>query len=201
MKFLMDMKVKKGVVLGLMERLDEYCSKHNLWLVEKISKGFSSEVFLAENEKGKQFALKIEKDKSRRVDMAEKEARFLALANTVSVGPRFFGFDKKNRVLSLKFIDGKTFNNWLFEENPPKKVLEKFVKELLRQAEKLDKIGLSHGQLAGKGKNILVRKNLPVIIDFEKASVLRPARNANQVRGLLFENPNSAIAKKVKGII
>jgi len=66
----------------------------------------------------------------------------------------------------------------------------------------MDEIGLDHGQLAGKGANIIVKRNLrPVIIDFEKASQKRKCHNVNQLKSFLFRNPNSEIAKKVKEII
>ena len=100
----------------------------------------------------------------------------------------------------MEFIKGKTFNEWLFA-NPSKKELEKCLNELFLQAKKLDEIGLDHGQLAGKGKNILVRNGLPVIIDFEKASQNRKCHNCTQLEAFIYRNPNSAIAKKINEIL
>lgn len=193
----MDMKVKEPVSSSS-ERLDSFVSSRNLRVLKRLSKGYSSEVFLTENEDRKQFALKIEKDKSPRKNMAQKEAQNLLLANSVGIGPRLFGFDPAARAVLMEFVDSIPFGKWLFEKKTSKKTLEKFVKELLAQAQKLDYIGLSHGQLAGKGKNILARNNKPVIIDFEKASTSRRCRNKNQVIGFLFRNPNSRIAEKVR---
>ena len=65
----------------------------------------------------------------------------------------------------------------------------------------MDEIGLDHGQLAGKGRNILVRKNRPVIIDFEKASQVRKPGNFSQLKSFLFLNPHSSISGKVKEIL
>ena len=168
------------------------------FVVEKISKGYSSDVFLVKDENGKRFALKAEKLKSPRKDMAGKEALHLLFVNGFGIGPALECFDTAQRVVVLEFVDGVTFDRWLFREKPGKKVLSAFVEELLEQGGTLDRIGISHGQLAGKGRNILVAKNRPVIIDFEKASATRRCRNKNQLRALLFENPNSRIARKVK---
>ncbi len=185
----------------MQQRLESFLAEHKLSLVKKISKGYVSEVFLVKNSRGKKFALKIEKEKSPRKNMAEKEAKNLALANLAGIGPRLESFDAKTRTVLMEFVDGPTFAHWLFEKNPSKKALEKFIGALLLQAQKLDEIRLSHGQIAGLGKNILVRKNLPVIIDFEKASIVRRCRNKNQVESLLFRNPHSDIAKKVNGVL
>lgn len=185
----------------MQERLNEFLKENSLELIEKISKGHSSEVFLVQNSKGEKFALKIEKEKSPRKEMVEREVQNLKLANSVSVGPKLVSFDKEKKIILIEFIDGKTFSEWLFESSPNRKILEAFLKELFSQAKKLDEIGLDHGQLAGKGKNILVRNNHPVIIDFEKASTNRRVHNLTQLDSFIYRNPNSAITKKVKEIL
>lgn len=184
----------------LEERLSDFAEKNRLQVVKQISKGYSSRIFLVKNSSGKEFALKIEKEKSRRVEMAEKEASNLQKANFAGVGPRLCSFDSENRCILMEFIEGRTFSEWLFS-NPSKKGLEEFLEQLFEQATNLDSVGLSHGQLAGKGKNILVRKGKPVIIDFEKASQNRRARNVYQLLSFLFLNKHSAIAKKINEIV
>ncbi|MBI2598481.1 MAG: hypothetical protein HYW50_04765 [Candidatus Diapherotrites archaeon] len=181
--------------------LDEFLKRSGLRVLKQISKGYSSIVFLAKNKEGKMFVLKVEKPKSPRKNMVQKEASNLALANSAKIGPRLFSFDEKARTILMEFVNGVTFAGWLFEKKPSKKQLKKFVKNLLLQAKKLDEIGLDHGQLAGKGANILVRNGLPVIIDFEKASQVRKCHNETQLRSFLFENPNGAVAKKVRKIL
>ena len=189
----------------LSKRLKDFSEKNSLLILEKVSKGYSSEIHKAKTKEGKIIAVKIERDKSPRKDMCRKEAENLALANSVSVGPKLFYSDIENRAIAMEFIDGITFNKWLFESSPSKEHLKHFFYSLFLQAKKLDGLHLSHGQLAGKGKNILVVGNgkffEPVIIDFEKASVLRKPRNTKQLAGLLFANKNSEMCKKVKKIL
>lgn len=177
--------------------VQDFLAKRKLVLAEKISKGYSSEVFLVKNLRGARFALKVEKENSSRKNLVQKEASNLKSANSVGIGPKLIGFDEHAGVVLMEFVDGTTFSEWLFEKNPSKKELKKFVEKLLQQGKLLDKTGLDHGQLAGSGKNILVRKCLPVIIDFEKASQTRKCHNKNQLQSFLFKNPNSEIAKKV----
>ena len=189
-------------MINFPKNLSDFLKKEKMSLVKKIAKGFSSEVFLVK--KGKNFfALKIEKVKSRREEMAEREVKNLKKANSVNIGPLLYAFDLEKRIILMEFIKGKTFSEWLFglkKNKENKRKLEKFIKALLVQAEKLDGIGLDHGQLAGRGANILVRKNLPVIIDFEKASDKRKCHNTKVLESFLFKNPHSAITKKVKEI-
>ncbi|MFH1256197.1 MAG: RIO1 family regulatory kinase/ATPase [Candidatus Diapherotrites archaeon] len=169
-------------------------------VIEKISKGYSSEVFLAKDSRGKLFALKKEKAKSTRHEMVKKEAGNLRLANSVGVGPKLVDFSEKEKWILMEFIEGKTFSEWLFKGKPARKELAAFLRELFAQAEKLDAIGLDHGQLAGKGKNILVRKGKPVIIDFEKASPKRKPHNVTQLASFIVLNRNGAVAGKVRKI-
>lgn len=190
---------------ALEKRLNDFSGKNSLAVTGKISKGYSSEIYKAKTCDGKTIAVKIEKDKSPRKDMCRKESENLRLANSVSVGPKLFYSDLEDRAIAMEFIDGITFNKWLFESSPPKAQLKHFLYELFLQAKKLDDIHLSHGQLAGKGKNILVVKRNdifePVIIDFEKASCLRKPRNTKQLASLLFTNRHSKMVKKVLSII
>jgi putative serine/threonine protein kinase len=179
-------------------RLRVFLEKKGLFLVKTLAKGFSSRVFLVKDGKGKKFAVKLERFDSPRKDQVEREARNLMKVNRERIGPKLVAWSKKERALLLEYVEGPTFSAWLLEKHPAKKEVKKVVKALLRQAKKLDCMHLDHGQLAGKGKNILVRKALPVILDFEKASEKRKPHNVSQLKAFLFCNPHSAIAKKVR---
>lgn len=183
------------------ERLEGFLKEKKLELIEKISKGYSSEIYLVRSGEGEKFALKIEKEKSPREEMVKKEVGNLRLANSIEIGPTLLGFDEKRRIILMEYIDGITFNKWLFEKNPSKEQLEKFLEELFRQAKELDAAALDHGQLAGKGKNILVRKGKPVIVDFEKASKQRRPHNETQLESFIYRNPFSAITGRIKEIL
>ncbi len=186
----------------LEERIKQFLSKHKLKAVRKIAHGFAAEVHEVKNARGKRFALKIERDKSRRRDFVHKETEYLKKANSVQVGPALISSDYENKAILMEFIDGEPFYRWVLEKNPSKKKLKHCLQSLLMQAFRLDSIGLDHGQLAGKGKNILVTKSgEPVIIDFEKASLVRRVHNQTQLQSFLFQNPNSAIAQKIREIL
>ncbi len=180
--------------------LKEFLKQKKLFFEKKLGRGFSSHIFLVKNKKGKYFVVKMEKDDSTRLNMAEKEAENLEKANTIGIGPKLIDTDFEKRIVLMEFIEGPRFSDWVFE-NPSETILTRFVKELQRQTKALDKIGLDHGQLAGRGRNILVRKGLPVIIDFEKASCNRKCHNFSVIESFLFKSPKGAIAAEIKKII
>ena len=184
------------------QKLDSFLQKNSLELVGKIAKGWSSEIFLCRGKSGKLACLKALRGKSNRQDMVLREAENLALANSAGVGPKLIGSDAECSFVSMEYIEGIPFSEWIFE-TPSKESLSVFIDELYKQAKALDKIGLDHGQLAGRGKNILVAKEtgLPVIIDFEKASPKRKCHNVKVLDSFLYRSKDSAIVKKVKEIL
>lgn len=184
----------------MLQKLAQFLEEKKLCLLGQLGKGHSSRIFLLQNAKGKKFVAKIERQDSTRFRMAERESENLSLTNSIGIGPRLFAADLKKRIVLMEFIEGSTFAEWLFS-NPGKKELREFIKGLLAQAKALDKIGLDHGQLAGKGKNILMRSGKPVILDFEKASSQRKCHNLNTIQAFLFKNPHGAVAKKIREIL
>ncbi|MFH0954865.1 MAG: RIO1 family regulatory kinase/ATPase [Candidatus Micrarchaeota archaeon] len=182
--------------------LDLFLAERNLFLIKKISKGFAGDVFLVQNKRKQNFALKIERPKSRRRDMVSKEVLNLQKANSAGIGPSLIDFDLGKKIILMEFIQGKVFGKWVLQKNISKTALEKTIESLLFQARQMDEIGLDHGQLAGPGKNILVRPNHAVcIIDFEKASQNRRCHNVHQLQSFLFFNPHSDISNRVRKVL
>lgn len=185
--------------------LKNFLKNNSLSILRPLSKGWTSIIYLAEKEKGgskkkQKFVLKVLREKSNRKDMVKRETENLKLANSVGVGPKFVKSDSKINVVVMDFVEGPPFGEWLFS-GISKAQLSKFIKLLYSQAEALDKIGLDHGQLAGRGKNIIVSKGNPVIIDFEKASSERKIHNVKVLDSFLFRSKNSAVVKKVEEIL
>ncbi|MCR4369016.1 MAG: hypothetical protein NUV67_03875 [archaeon] len=180
--------------------LEEFLLKKNLALVEKVAKGWSSYIFLVKDSSGKKFAVKALREKSNRRSMAMREAENLALANRVNVGPELVDADPAHGCVLMEFVEGERFSDWLSSPIGEKE-LHVFLRGLFSQAKRLDSIGLDHGQLAGKGRNILVRDGLPVIIDFEKASARRKVHNVSSLESYLFRNPGSGTALRVRTIM
>jgi putative serine/threonine protein kinase len=181
------------------KRLESFLKKHKLKLERQLALGHSSFVFLVKR-RGKKFALKLERADSTRKEMLKKEVLNLRKANSLGIGPKLYAYDSKNRIVLMEFVEGMPLSEWLFSNITRAQLLE-FLKELFWQAIVMDKAGLDHGQLGGRGVNILVRNNKPVIIDFEKASQKRKAHNFAKLFAYLLINKNSKIALRVRELL
>jgi len=181
-------------------RLASFLKRKGLQMDRLMAKGHSSRIFLVKRGKRSLIA-KLEREDSPRKEMLDKEVKCLRKANALGIGPRLIGFDTINRVILMEFIDGPTFKDWLFEKKRAKEELSAFISGLLGQALLLDEAGIDHGQLAGPGKNILVRQGRPIIIDFEKASFRRKFHNHSTLVSFLFKSKHSAITKRVKEVL
>ena len=149
---------------------------------------------------GKSFAVKVEHSKSTRVRMLEKEARHLAMANEVGVGPKVVEYDKEAGLLVMGFVEGTPLGDWIRECND-KRRMEKMLEALFAQANHLDAAGIDHGQLGGKLHNVLVdKRGNPVILDFEKASYVRRVHNASKLREVLLGN-RTPFSKKIRSLL
>jgi putative serine/threonine protein kinase len=151
---------------------------HGYELHSFIARGMNAGVWLV-SKNGKFFACKMAHRKSRRVRMTEKEVLHLMMANALGVGPHLVESDANENILVMDFVKGIPLAQWL-NQNNSKTLLKKLLVKIFAQARALDKGKLDHGQLGGKLHNILVdKKNNPHIIDFEKASYVRAAKNVN----------------------
>ena len=175
--------------------------------IEKIAKGWSSFIWRVHDNTKKQFVLKGVREKSNRKNLAEREGKMLALANTIGIGPKIKEVDFEENFVVMEYIKGPKLLDFVMGEefdSISKEEAYDLVKELVRQCLALDEIGLRHTQLQ-VGKNILVTKTrigyVPVIIDFEKASIdpaKRKEKNFGQITSFLFLNPYGAVAKRIR---
>ncbi|MCP8315398.1 MAG: serine/threonine protein kinase [archaeon] len=144
------------------------------------------------------FALKIRRMDANRISM-ERESEMHSMANSVNVGPRLF--EATENFLLMEFIEGYSILEWLkrIEEQSIERV-RKVLKELLDQCYALDKSGLDHGELSDPKKHVIISK-MPVIIDFESASISRRVANLTKVVQYLFiGGPMAKRLRKILGI-
>jgi putative serine/threonine protein kinase len=145
--------------------------------VRVLGKGYRSIVVLVETSRGLAAA------KIRRVDSTRggliHEAMMLKLANTVSVGPRLYGFT--DDVILMEYIHGSNILDWISNEDDADRI-RYAARILLGQAYRLDRVGLDHGELSRAERHIIVKPTgEPVIIDFESASIHRRPRNLTSI--------------------
>ena len=134
-------------------------------------------------------ALKIASSKK-----VEKETEFLKLINKYKIGPKHIQSTKN--IIAMDFLEGNRFVEFIKTSSNTE--IKKLVLNFLDQAFELDKIGLDHGQLSYADKHLIVSKN-PSIIDFEKSSIEREARNVQAILNYFFLNINGFVAKTLRG--
>ena len=145
------------------------------------------------------FTIKLEKKRSTRSEMVEKETKYMKLANKAKMGPKFVDSNIKGRFIVYEYFDAIPLINYL--DKFDKTEFIDFLGILFAQGKKLDELGLDHGQLVGKGTNIMVLKNgKPIIVDFEKSSNNRKTHNVNVLISYFFSE-KSKVAGKVKKIL
>ncbi len=125
----------------------------------------------------------------------EGEWEALKKANEKGIGPKAIEYSKKEETLVMGFAEGKEFREWIKEAG--KEEIRERVPEILEQGRALDEIGLDHGQLSWAPKHIIIGEKV-TLIDFERASMKRHAKNLSALFGYLIVNPKSESARKIR---
>lgn len=137
--------------------------------------------------------------KVRRMDAPQKtfeqEVYGLAQANGVQVGPQMLGHTPN--FLVMGYAEGPLLSEWL-AEMPTCELTLSVVTNLLKQAFRLDQIGLDHGNLRCVTSHVVVCDGQPTLLDFSSVSFERRAANVTTlVQGLFW---GTVIARQMKAI-
>ena len=140
-----------------------------------FSKGKRGLIYTFEKNK-KIFAIKIKNPDSEAIARIQNESNFLQLLNKYKVGPKLIEADKDYIV--YKFIEGKTLKEFL----KIKKLNKKIVNKIIKQCKILDKLKINKEEMHKPLKNIIIKKNKPVLIDFERCHYTSRPKNVNQFK-------------------
>ncbi|RME31511.1 hypothetical protein D6789_02520, partial [Candidatus Woesearchaeota archaeon] len=139
-----------------------------------FAKGKRGEVFLREAH-GKTFLVKKHNPDSV-VDTIANEAKFNKLLNAHGIGPEFIAYEQGELV--REFIDGLEFRNWLPSAKRPEVIA--VLADVLRQCRTMDLLGVEKEEMTRPWKHIIVRKDVPVLIDFERCREVKVPKNVTQ---------------------
>jgi len=174
----------------------EFAGEASAFNVPVLGKGFVGIVVTA-CLGGERVALKIRRVDADRAGL-EHEARMLAKANSVQVGPKLIGVSKN--FLLMQLVDGWLLPEWL-SEHREKKLVRGVLSEVLEQCWRLDSLGLDHGELSKAPKHIIINKQgKAFLVDFETASVDRKPANVTSVCQFLFAS-YGVVAKAVAEVL
>ena len=120
--------------------------------------------------------------KLQRHDVAVKkaianEAKALKLVNKAGIGPKLLLSGKDWFV--AEFVAGQPLVE--FVSRAKKGQLKKVLLALLAQCYKLDRLGLQKEEMHRPYKHIIVRRGLPVLLDFERTHKMQKPKNVTQL--------------------
>ena len=141
-----------------------------------IFKGNRGIVTISE-EKGIKVATKEKNPNSTAIARIEIESIFLKKLNKHHIGPKIISF--KDDKLKMEYIDGILFEDYIPNSNKPK--IMSILKEIINQAYKMDILGISKEEMHNPKKHIIIRDDLPVMIDFERSHHTERPKNITQL--------------------
>jgi len=166
-----------------------------------LGKGCVSLVMKAEMNRDT-VALKIRRVDADRPNMSH-ETSMLRMANKSGVGPNYHGSTKN--LLAMTYVQGLPVGRWLqtLSGRGQKARVRQAISALLTQCFAMDIAGIDHGELSNASKHILVdEQEIPWIIDFESASIVRKPKNLTSIVQFLFVHPKvSSLTERRMGHI
>jgi putative serine/threonine protein kinase len=139
-------------------------------MLKELAKGKRSVVYLCKFN-GKLAVKKIEKENIQAVNRINNEIFWLKKLNKFKIGPKLYSF-KKNYFI-CEYIKGKNIIPYMESEKNPKKV----ILEVLRQCRILDNLRADKKEMTNPYKHIIIRKNKPTLIDFERTRFSEKPQN------------------------
>ena len=151
--------------------------------VRYFSEGKRSIVYIAEY-KNKKVAIKTKKPKSKAKGRIQNEIIFLKLLNKYKIGPKLVLYGKD--FIAYEFVKGIKFIDWL--TNKDIKTKRKIVTIILKKCRILDKLKINKKEFTRPIKHILIYKNKPYFIDFERCYFTEKPKNVTQLCQFLIDN-------------
>ena len=137
--------------------------------------------------------IKIKKEESYAQGTIEIEAKFLKILNKHNIGPKLVMH--KNNFLMYEFVNGKFIEEFVKSNN--KKNILIVLKNVYEQMYKMDELGINKFEMHHPLKHIIIEKNTPVLIDFERCRHTDDPKNVSQFCDFLISKTfNELLATK-----
>jgi len=127
-------------------------------------------------------AIKVTRKKSKAVERIKNEVQYLRVLNKYDIGPKLYFYGKD--FLIEEFIEGEDILNFVLKG---KKVNEVVV-NVLKQCYQMDKLEINKEEMHRPFKHIIVGKDGPVQIDFERCYQSKKPHNVTQFGEFLIRN-------------
>ena len=162
-----------------------YLLRKNEFVKKLEAKNITNARYLAKGHRGllftgvyrnKKVAIKSKNPKSAAVGKIENEAKWLKKLNKYEIGPKLLFADTDYFVYN--FIDGDFIVGHIKKSN--KKDIKKMLKNLFAQLFALDKLKIDKEEMHHPLKHVIISKNKPFLIDFERAHYAKSPKNVTQ---------------------
>ena len=160
-------------------------------MIKQIAKGHRSVVYLTKF-KNKKVVKKVEKENIYAINRINNEVYWLKKLSKLKICPKLYSFG--NNYLIEEFIDGDRIISYLENIDNPLKIII----EILEQCRILDKLNIDKKEMTNPYKHIIVRKNKPIMIDFERAKFSLKPSNVTCFFSFLTSGKISNILKEKK---
>ncbi len=185
------------------EDIHVYLLKKNQLLKIFENKGIKNIKYLARGHRGllftgfyrnKKIAVKTKNPQSKATNRIENESKWLKKLNKHGIGPKLLFV--ANDYFVYEFIDGDFILNCIKKSN--KSSIKKIIKNLFNQLFILDKLKIEKEEMHHPIKHIIISKNKPRLIDFERVHYSRNPKNITQFCQFLISGHLSSILKSKK---
>lgn len=144
--------------------------------------------------KNKKIAVKTKNPQSTAVGRIQNEAKWLKKLNKYKIGPKLLLVE--NDYFAYAYIDGIFILDFFKKSN--KQPIKKILKNILNQMYVLDKLKIDKEEMHHPLKHVIVSKNKPYLIDFERTHHAQNPKNVTQFCQFLMSGYASGILDKKK---
>ena len=149
--------------------------KNGIENVKYLAKGHRGIIFTGLY-KSKKIAIKSKNPKSTAFGRIENEAKWLKRLNKSKIGPKLLIHDKD--YFAYEYIDGDFIIDYLKKSNKNK--IKNIIKIIFSQMRAIDRLKIDKEEMHHPIKHVIVSKNKPYLIDFERAHYSKSPKNVTQ---------------------
>ncbi|MBI3035043.1 methyltransferase [Candidatus Woesearchaeota archaeon] len=182
------------------EDIHVYLLRKNEFLKKLEARGIKNVKYFAKGHRGllftgfyrnKKVAIKAKNPKSTAIGRIENEAKWLERLNKHSIGPKLIFTDED--YCAYGYIEGGFISDFIKKSN--KNSIKKVIKSVFNQMLVLDKLKIDKEEMHHPVKHVIVAKNKPYLIDFERCHHTQKPKNVTQFCHFITSKRLTAILK------
>ena len=167
------------------EDIYAYSLKKSEFLKRLEDKGLANVMYFARGHRGllyiadyknKKVVIKVKNPKSAAIGRIENEAKWLNKLNKHGIGPKLIFFEDDYFI--YEYIDGDFIIDYIKKSN--KSQIKKIIKGIFHQLFALDNLEIDKEEMHHPVKHIIVNKNRPYMLDFERIHYAQNPKNVTQ---------------------